>query len=483
MKENYSKSRAEEYILKNKEKIKKLYRPQYHFVTQIGWLNDPNGMCFYRGEYHLFYQYHPYSEEWGPMHWGHAKSHNLCDWIHLPIALAPDSEYDKNGCFSGTALIEDDEIKLIYTGNLIVDLENKKNIQVQNIATSNDGINFNKYKYNPVIDTDEIPREASVFDFRDPKIFKNNNKYYVVIGSKSNDNEGQVLFYESYDMKEWNYLSKFSLPNMGEMWECPDIFEINGKLVMIFSPINKKSENLKFQNSNSNVYIIGEFNYNTGVFKEEYIGELDSGFDFYAPQTLIDGDGRVIMIAWANTWETEQVPKRKSLGENGIMTIRREVNLSNNKLMLMPVSELDYYFKRVYSVDNISDINDPVKDYIKDFKEKKGGRIKFKISNSKKENIIHLCKNEDNRISIYFNKRKLFIEKKSEWEYLKRELELTGKMEETLDFDILIDNSIIEIFINNGEVSFTSRLFFEYNSIIDFETINGIISDIEIYYN
>ena len=149
----------------------------------------------------------------------------------------------------------------------------------------------------------------------------------------------------------------------------------------------------------------------------------------------------------------------------------------------MPVSELDYYFKRVYSVDNISDINDPVKDYIKDFKEKKGGRIKFKISNSKKENIIHLCKNEDNRISIYFNKRKLFIEKKSEWEYLKRELELTGKMEETLDFDILIDNSIIEIFINNGEVSFTSRLFFEYNSIIDFETINGIISDIEIYYN
>ena len=350
MKENYSKSRAEEYILKNKYKIKNLYRPQYHFVTQIGWLNDPNGMCFYRGEYHLFYQYHPYSEEWGPMHWGHAKSHNLCDWIHLPIALAPDSEYDKNGCFSGTALVEDDEIKLMYTGNLIVDLENKKYIQVQNIAKSKDGVNFDKYEYNPVIDTDEIPREASIFDFRDPKIFKKNNKYYVVIGSKSNDNKGQVLFYESYDMKKWKYLSKFSLPNMGEMWECPDFFETNGKSIMIFSPINKKSENLKFQNLNPNIYIIGEFNYNTGEFKEEYIGELDSGFDFYAPQTLIDGNGRIIMIAWANTWETEQVPKRKSLGWNGIMTIPREVTLSNNKLMLTPVSELDTYFKKVYNV-------------------------------------------------------------------------------------------------------------------------------------
>ena len=350
MKENHSKSRAEEYILKNKDKIKDLYRPQYHFVTQVGWLNDPNGMCFYRGEYHLFYQYHPYSEEWGPMYWGHAKSQNLCDWIHLPVALAPDSEYDKNGCFSGTALVEDDEIKLMYTGNLIVDLENKKYRQVQNIAVSKDGINFNKYEHNPVIDTDEIPKEANIFDFRDPKIFKNNDKYYVVIGSKSSDNEGQVLFYESDDTKKWNYLSKFSLPNMGEMWECPDLFEINGKLVMIFSPMKKESENLKFQNLNPNVYIIGEFNYDTGEFKEEYIGELDSGFDFYAPQALIDSNGRVIVMAWANTWETEQIPKRESLGWNGIMTIPREVTLSNNKLMLTPVSELDTYFKKVYNV-------------------------------------------------------------------------------------------------------------------------------------
>lgn len=483
MKENYSKSRAEEYILNNKDKLKDVYRPQYHFVTQIGWLNDPNGMCFYKGEYHLFYQYHPYSDEWGPMHWGHSKSDNLCNWIHLPIALAPDSEFDKDGCFSGTALVEDDKINLMYTGNLIVEAENKKYIQVQNIATSNDGINFDKYEYNPVIDTDEIPREASIFDFRDPKIFKKNNKYYVVIGSKTNFNKGQVLFYESDDMKKWKYLSKFSLPNMGEMWECPDFFEIDDKSIMIFSPINKETENLKFQNSNPNVYIIGKFDYNTGEFKEEHIGELDSGFDFYAPQTLIDLKGRIIMMAWANTWEKEQIPKRKSLGWNGIMTFPRKVTLSNNKLMLMPVSEIDFYFKEVYSINNILEITNPVDENIKTFKDKKSGRIKFKISNTEKENIIHLCTKEDNKISIYLSKSKLCIEKKSELEHLKRELELAENMKEILEFDILIDNSIIEIFINNGEISFTSKLFFEYNSIIDFEIINGIISDITIYYN
>ena len=483
MKENYSKSRAEEYILNNKDKLKDVYRPQYHFVTQIGWLNDPNGMCFYKGEYHLFYQYHPYSDEWGPMHWGHSKSDNLCNWIHLPIALAPDSEFDKDGCFSGTALVEDDKINLMYTGNLIVEAENKKYIQVQNIATSNDGINFDKYEYNPVIDTDEIPREASIFDFRDPKIFKKNNKYYVVIGSKTNFNKGQVLFYESDDMKKWKYLSKFSLPNMGEMWECPDFFEIDDKSIMIFSPINKETENLKFQNSNPNVYIIGKFDYNTGEFKEEHIGELDSGFDFYAPQTLIDLKGRIIMMAWANTWEKEQIPKRKSLGWNGIMTFPRKVTLSNNKLMLMPVSEIDFYFKEAYSINNILEITNPVDENIKTFKDKKSGRIKFKISNTEKENIIHLCTKEDNKISIYLSKSKLCIEKKSELEHLKRELELTENMKEILEFDILIDNSIIEIFINNGEISFTSKLFFEYNSIIDFEIINGIISDITIYYN
>ncbi|MBP7025800.1 MAG: GH32 C-terminal domain-containing protein [Leptotrichiaceae bacterium] len=131
----------------------------------------------------------------------------------------------------------------------------------------------------------------------------------------------------------------------------------------------------------------------------------------------------------------------------------------------------------------MSEINNPVNEYIKDFKGKKAGRIKFKISNSEKENIIHLCTKEDNKVSIHLSKSKLFIEKKSELEHLKRELELTENMDEILEFDILIDNSIIEIFINNGELSFTSRLFFEYNSIIDFETINGIISDIKIYYN
>ena len=138
MKENYSKSRAEEYILNNKDKLKDVYRPQYHFVTQIGWLNDPNGMCFYKGEYHLFYQYHPYSDEWGPMHWGHAVSDDLLHWEYLPAAIAPDMPYDYVGCFSGSAVDDNGVLTLMYTGTVNKD---EKSIQTQCIARSNDGIN------------------------------------------------------------------------------------------------------------------------------------------------------------------------------------------------------------------------------------------------------------------------------------------------------------------------------------------------------
>ena len=142
---NYTLLKANSFIEENKDKVVQDYRLNYHFAAPTGWINDPNGFVFYKGEYHLFYQFHPYNSEWGPMHWGHAKSKDLITWEHLPVALAPDTPADAGGCFSGSAIEKDGNLYLMYTGIMPLETENKTQ-QVQCIAVSKDGINFEKYE-------------------------------------------------------------------------------------------------------------------------------------------------------------------------------------------------------------------------------------------------------------------------------------------------------------------------------------------------
>lgn len=152
--------------------IKEAERPAFHLSARIGWMNDPNGFSYYNGVYHMFYQYHPYDSVWGPMHWGHAVSRDLLHWEYLPAALAPDEIYDRDGCFSGSALtLPDGRHLLMYTG---VVQERQKNggtleIQAQCLAVG-DGTDYEKYENNPVLDEKDLPEGSSRFDFRDPKM-------------------------------------------------------------------------------------------------------------------------------------------------------------------------------------------------------------------------------------------------------------------------------------------------------------------------
>ena len=143
----YTLDKANRYITEQQKSVIQDFKPVNHLTAPIGWINDPNGFIQYKGEYHLFYQYYPYDSAWGPMHWGHAKSKDLVNWEHLPVALAPDQEYDRNGCFSGSAIVKDDQLWLMYTGHI----EEEDGVrQVQNMAYSEDGIHFTKIKQNPV---------------------------------------------------------------------------------------------------------------------------------------------------------------------------------------------------------------------------------------------------------------------------------------------------------------------------------------------
>lgn len=171
-------NKARKYEQDNISKVTDDMRPAYHVTGGIGWINDPNGFSVYKGEYHLFYQYHPYSTQWGPMHWGHVKTKDFVKWERLPIAIGPDTAPDQDGCFSGSAIeLEDGRQLLLYTG--VIKSENKddpsNDIQHQCVAVG-DGINYEKYDGNPVIEGDTIPENGNIHDFRDPKIWRENGQ-------------------------------------------------------------------------------------------------------------------------------------------------------------------------------------------------------------------------------------------------------------------------------------------------------------------
>ena len=168
--------------------------PDFHVTGGIGWINDPNGWAPYKGEYHLFYQYYPYDTKWGPMHWGHVKTKDFIHWDRLPVALAPDMEYDKDGVFSGGAVeMPDGRHLLMYTGVRNVRRRNGKleSYQTQCIAIG-DGVNYEKYAGNPVITSDQVPEGGSVHDFRDPHIWMEDGKYRMVVGNRTPDTSGTI---------------------------------------------------------------------------------------------------------------------------------------------------------------------------------------------------------------------------------------------------------------------------------------------------
>ena len=211
--------------------MSELHRPGFHFTPDSMWMNDPNGMVYYKGEYHLFYQYYPDSTVWGPMHWGHAVSKDMISWEHLPIALFPDS---LGYIFSGSAVIDwkntsglgknnEPPFVAIFTHhNMKGEKAGSNDFQYQSIAYSNDkGRSWTKFEGNPV-----LPNHDKLKDFRDPKVIwhKKSQKWIMVLAARD-----KVKIYSSPDLKKWKFESDFGIKNDNRSWECPDLFPINGE--------------------------------------------------------------------------------------------------------------------------------------------------------------------------------------------------------------------------------------------------------------
>lgn len=333
---------ANQFIKENKQKINNLYRNRFHYSAPIGWINDPNGLVYFKGWYHIFYQYYPYSSERGVMYWGHAKSKDLIIWEDLPVALAPDKPYDIDGCFSGSAIVKDDKIFLVYTGHKEI---NNSQRETQCLAYSDDGINFIKYDFNPIIDDKVLGNNGDIADFRDPKVFEREGTYYCVVASKTVDNRGRILLFESNDLLDWKFKSILLEGNKREgiMWECPDLFEIDGKDVLIVSPIEMKIKEYEYHNLNSTIAFIGNMDWASGKLIVENYHEIDMGLDFYAPQTLIDDQNRRILIAWMQMWGRTMPSSDLGHGWAGTMTMPRSLHIINQRLVQEPVEEIYDY--------------------------------------------------------------------------------------------------------------------------------------------
>ncbi len=322
-------------------------RPLFHVTGGIGWINDPNGFSCYKGEYHLFYQYHPYSTKWGPMHWGHVKTRNFIRWERLPVALAPDTEYDQNGCFSGSALeLDDGRQLLMYTG-----VHRKRSddgvleeYQTQCVAIG-DGADYEKYEGNPVLTGADLPEGSSVLDFRDPKIWREENGLFrAVVGNRTEDGSGAILLFESEDGLRWHFAAVIDRcrNEYGKMWECPDFFPLDGKQVLLTSPQEMLALGLEFHAGYGALCLIGDWDGEARKFTREKVQSLDYGIDFYAAQTLRAYDGRRIMIAWMQNWTNSncQPYRARTFGQ---MTLPRELSIRDGRLVQNPVRELEAY--------------------------------------------------------------------------------------------------------------------------------------------
>ena len=429
------------------KKIKKEERPKFHLTPRVGWMNDPNGFSWYQGQYHMFYQYNPYESKWGPMHWGHAVSMDLLNWKYLPAVLAPDELYDMDGCFSGSA-VELSDIHGIAVG---------------------DGVEYEKYDNNPVLDGKDLPEGSSLADFRDPRIWqKKDGTYCCVVGNRPADGSGQILLYTSQDGFHWVYKSVLvsNLNRYGKMWECPDFFEVDGRWVLLTSPQDMLAEGLEYHNGNGTLCLIGDFDEEAGTFQEMHNQAIDYGIDFYAPQTVLTPDGRRVMIGWMQNWDTCSI---RSLEEPwfGQMSLPRELSIRDNRLYQTPVRELDARRHHKVEYAGITLSEEICLDGIR------GRTMDLELmirpgdpQNLYRKFVIRFAQNDRYHTALSFRPEESILKIDRKFSGLRKagihqRRSLVKAQDGVLKLRIILDRFSVEVFVNDGEQVLSATIYTE----------------------
>lgn len=465
-------------------KYNEKHRPVYHFTPQYGWMNDPNGMVYHKGEYHLFYQHNPYGSVWGNMHWGHAISRDLKKWEYFPVALAPDSI---GAIFSGSAVIDKNNTAGFGANALIAIYTSAAKEQTQSIAYSLDnGRTFTKYDKNPVLSN------SGIVDFRDPKVFWHDASQKWVMSLATAQT---ITFYGSKNLKEWERLSEFgeNIGGHGGVWECPDMFPLtyNGKTkwVLLVS-INPGGPN----GGSATQYFIGNFDgKNFTADPLPYPLWLDYGRDNYAgvtwsnvPQT----DGRRIFIGWMSNWDYANnvpsvnfksamtIPRELKIQQNGAHLIltnyptRESVDLRDNATDLSSISvDKD---KPTYIVDKLFKNATEAYELEMTLETDKAESFNFKLKNKYKEELTFTFDLKNQNLLI--DRSKSGDVKFSE-RFAEHVIEAPLKSRKNYKIRLLMDGASSELFVNEGEVVQTNLIFpTEPYNTLEFSSKHGTLN-------
>lgn len=440
------------------------WREQYHFGPIVNWVNDPNGLCWYKGCYHLFFQANPFGQIWNDMYWGHAVSRDLVHWTHMPYALEPQpvlwrDPQKKGGAFSGCAVAEKDQIHLYLTRHDGPQEDCGDTLEWQTEAFCADGIHITN-------ETDLIREkpEGASFDFRDPKVVEVDGTWYLVLGGCL-DGIPAILLYEKQEDGSWQYqgpLLEEHHPGI-RTFECPDFFPLDGKCAAIGAWMCYRDEYSRYQMTRC---YIGNFDGK----KLQANGQqwMDFGSNFYAAQTF-EHDGRRIAIGWVNDQYQEHWNRKN--GANGSFALPRELSIQKDRLFMKPAEECYQLLgERLFRAENAGKIpytRIPGNSFYS--KVLLSGDGDFRILLAKDgEDSLSLVR-RDGITSIVSTKEEI------------RQVQFPSDVKAVREIEIFMDRRMAEVFLNRGEGAGT-KLFYQngLDGCLEAEFADGDLIELEV---
>lgn len=428
-------------------------RLHFHMMPPTGWMNDPNGLCQFHGVNHIYFQYTPFLAGWGTKLWGH---YTTKDWVHYTEEepfLFPDTKWDRDGVYSGSACVKEDGIHYFYTGN--VKLQDKEYDYIMNGREQNtmhlfspDGKNITVKEL--VMTNEDYPSNMSKH-VRDPKIYEKDGYYYMIQGGRDDENRGCVLLFQSDNLKDWKwYDTVYSKQPFGYMWECPDLFEIDGQQIMTCCPQGVEQQGYEYQNVYQCGYFPVSFDMENKKYEFSEFTELDKGFDIYATQTFQDEKGRRILIGWMGIPDADY-DNDATVQYDWIhaLTMPRELSFKDGKLLQKPLKEMQQLRKNEFHCALSEFVQWEPKDSCFEL------HIEFE-ERTEKNSSVKIQLREDVFLSWEKGLFRLNMGKSGHGRK-----ERIAEIKQLRNLTIFSDTSAIEIFINDGENVMTTRVHSE----------------------